>query len=109
MLKHAFNDQHADTRNAFSTVAQNRTKLQTRSLNDILISFGAPKAIDYISVDTEGSELEILSTFPFDQWNVNLFTVEHNFSQQRTEIQNLFERAGYEHVEMKWDDWYLKK
>ena len=55
-----------------------KEKMRTMSLNDALESENAPKNIDYISVDTEGSELEILSTFSFDKYNVKIWTIEHN-------------------------------
>ncbi len=37
--------------------------MQLRLLRDLLDQHNAPKAIDYLSLDTEGSEYEILSTF----------------------------------------------
>lgn len=47
----------------------------TISLNDLLLTHDVPTAIDYISIDTEGSELEILSTFDFNKYKVRLWTV----------------------------------
>jgi hypothetical protein len=51
--------------------------------------------VDYISVDTEGSELEILTSFPFGSFRVKSLSVEHNFTPQRGEIQSLLERNGF--------------
>jgi len=36
------------------------------------------KAIDYLSIDTEGCEMQILKTFDFDQIPVKLISVENN-------------------------------
>ena len=55
----------------------------TISLNDFLLKHNAPENIDYLSIDTEGSEYSILKSFPFEKWNITLITVEHNFDAQR--------------------------
>ena len=34
--------------------------------------------IDYLSVDTEGSEFEILKALDFSRWRFAVVTVEHN-------------------------------
>ena len=47
-------------------------------LSDVLHKHKAPPVIDYLSLDTEGSELAILEVFPFDQFGFRLMTVEHN-------------------------------
>ena len=50
---------------------------------------GAPKTIDYLSIDTEGSELEILSAFDFSAYHVRIITVEHNYSPMRGKLHDL--------------------
>jgi FkbM family methyltransferase len=35
--------------------------------------------IDYLNIDIEGGEVEILKSFPFDYCRVGLITVEHNY------------------------------
>ena len=75
-------------------------------MHDFLRQHGAPRDIDYISIDTEGNEYDVLSTFPFDEWSVTLLTVEHNFTEQRTLIRKLLESHGYRCTEQQWDDWY---
>jgi FkbM family methyltransferase len=86
-------------------------RVEAISLNDLLAEAGAPSDIDYISMDTEGSELEILRGFDFNRWNVRLFTIDHNFSERRHEINALLERNGYTQVWpeiAQFDDWYIK-
>ena len=41
------------------------------------------KKVDYISIDTEGNEYEILKNFDFRKYKVNIFTVEHNFNSEK--------------------------
>jgi len=90
-----------------------RYQVETVSLNDLLANHFAPTEIDYISVDTEGSEYDILSAFDFDAYNVRIFTIEHNWGHTpaRQNIYNLMASKGYERkfeFFSQWDDWYLK-
>lgn len=101
-------DMHAATRRAYAASESNRASLRTTSLHDLLVAHSAPRDIDYLSIDTEGSEFAILSTFPFDRWNIHLITVEHNFSPEREAIRRLLEPLGYSRTEAQWDDWYEK-
>lgn len=105
--EYANNDAHGSKREAYRAMGQVSTIVGV-SLNDFLQQNGAPKDIDYLSVDTEGSEFEILEKFPFDQWNIRLLTVEHNFTQRRADIRALLEANGYCCTEQQWDDWYEK-
>jgi FkbM family methyltransferase len=103
--KWAFEDSHADKREAYRRKGDVLT-MTTISLNDLLVKLGAPRAIDYLSIDTEGSEYEILSTFPFSEWQVRLITVEHNYSSNREPIRQLLEGFGYRRTEREFDDFY---
>jgi FkbM family methyltransferase len=88
-------------------------EVSTISLADLLRKYNAPKIIDYLSIDTEGSELDILASFDFDSYEITLLTVEHNYNNlQRESIFTLLTNAGYErkYVEISHqDDWYVKK
>ena len=82
----------------------------TVTLDDLLDFYNAPETIEYISVDTEGSELDILSAFSFSR-NVKLFTIEHNFTKNRDKIYQLMTDRGYIRILeqfSQWDDWYVK-
>lgn len=107
MFKDADNDQHGPKRQAYLDVGETAL-LRTVSLQDFLTKNGAPHTIDYISIDTEGSEFSILKDFPFDRWNIHLFTIEHNFTPQRSKIRNLMEFWGYQCQEADFDDWYFR-
>src|SRR5580765_7141549 len=98
-------DNHAEKRRACMKAGR-VIRLKTISLNDFLEAQQLPREIDYISVDTEGSELEILKSFPFHKWLVKLWTVEHNYLPQREEIRALMLRNGYSCTEKEWDDCY---
>lgn len=102
---YADTDQHAGTREAYRRAGQVRS-MQTTSLHDFLTAHGAPREIDYLSIDTEGSEFDILNAFPFDAWRIRFLTVEHNFTPMREKIFDLLSARGYVRTEAQWDDWY---
>jgi hypothetical protein len=86
-------------------------EIETISLNDLLKKYNAPKDIDYISLDTEGSEVNILEAFDFSQYKVKFFTVEHNNKEvNRQKIYDLLTSKGYDRVLTyisNWDDFYV--
>ena len=92
-------------------VMSNRTVItvQTKTLTDILKDANAPKFIEYLSLDTEGSEYEILKAFDWDTYTFGCIDVEHNYIEPaRTNIRTLLESKGYKHVrEVQFDDAYI--
>jgi FkbM family methyltransferase len=86
--------------------------VETVSLNDLLGSHGAPRRIDYMSIDMEGSELRILETFDFDRWAVGLFSIEHNMTATEGAMDELMSERGYERHFRRYtgiDAWYRRK
>ena len=52
-------------------------QVQATSLNDdLLLSYNAPTNIDYLSIDAEGSELDLLLSFDFERYRISLISVE---------------------------------
>jgi len=70
-------------------------EVDTISLTDMLQEAGAPKEIDFLSIDTEGSELTILEAYDFESFQINLICVEHN-NVLRQEIYDLLISKGYQ-------------
>lgn len=84
--------------------------VETVSLNDLLSFHAAPHEIDYLSIDTEGSELAILEAFDFSRHQCGVITVEHNFTINRTPIRQLMEQQGYMNLFpalSEVDDWFV--
>ncbi|HKO11509.1 MAG TPA: FkbM family methyltransferase [Acidobacteriaceae bacterium] len=82
----------------------------TISLMDLLARHNAPCEIDYLSMDTEGSEFEILSVFDFNKYLIRVITIEHNFGATREKICNLLSGRGYQRKLKDLssvDDWYV--
>lgn len=85
-------------------------QVETISLFDLLSIHNAPKYIDYLSIDTEGSELEILRSLDFSIYKFGIITVEHNYTSGRDEIFELLSKFGYQRkfTELsKFEDWYI--
>lgn len=75
---------------------KNIIQVQTRTLTTILESVNAPSFIEYLSLDTEGSEYEILNSHDFNKYLFGYICVEHNhIENNRMKIRNLLEEKGY--------------
>jgi FkbM family methyltransferase len=91
------------------------TQVETISLFDLLEENNAPATIDYLSVDTEGTEYGILNAFFMQNQNkyrVKSITVEHNFTPMRDKIYEMMTFQGYERVYTevsRWDDFYVNR
>lgn len=83
-------------------------KVKTRLLSDILDENNAPNFIEYLSIDLEGIELEIIKTFPFDKYKFGCISLEHNYDKEkREEIRNILKSKGYNLFKQeKADDWF---
>jgi FkbM family methyltransferase len=83
--------------------------VETISLNDLLTESSAPREIQFLSVDTEGSELRILRAYDFSRHDIACICVEHNY-HQRDDLLELLTKHGFRR---KWptlsgqDDWYV--
>jgi hypothetical protein len=77
-------------------------------LSDVLDKYGAPSIIDYLSLDTEGSEFRILKAFPFDRYAFRVMTVEHNgFPKAMAQLQKLLKSKGYRIAKVTSADFYV--
>ena len=86
-------------------------KVPTISLNDVFIKYFNGEKIDYMSVDTEGSELLILSKFNFEKYGPKIVTVEHNFTSAQKNLDNLFKENNYKRFfpqQTQFDSWYIR-
>jgi FkbM family methyltransferase len=104
---HAFDDRHADVRRNDSNVVP----VEAITLNGLLREHAAPPVIDYLSIDTEGSEYEILRAFDFDAFDVRLLSVEHNRTPSETKVESLMRKQRYKRVfrrASRFDAWYRR-
>ncbi len=86
--------------------------VESVSLGELLASHNAPQIIDYLSIDTEGSEYEILKNFDFASHSFRIITCEHNFTENRLRIRELFTANGYTeifHNATRVEDWFVRR
>ncbi len=86
--------------------------VETVTLTTALRLHNAPTDIDYVSIDTEGSELEVLKGFDLDAYNVKFLTIEHNFAPDKKKaLADYLRPYGYREVFSEFsylDIWLLK-
>ena len=84
------------------------------TLEALLKKYNAPKIIDYAAFDIEGSELDVLEVFPFDDYNFLALSLECDGSI-RLPISQLLEKNGYRRAEnpfnrdKPWEMYWLHK
>ncbi len=96
--------------NSYEEKKKSTYQVETISLNDLLLVYGAPYKINFLSVDTEGSEWEIIKDFNFDQYRFDFISIEHNYSDKRDRIHTLLSSNGYSRILQEvsgFDDWYV--
>ena len=84
--------------------------VETISLNDVIKEYFNGNCPSYISIDTEGSEYEILKAFDLDNFKPKVFTIEHNHTENESKIDELLINKGYIRIFRKltsFDAWYI--
>jgi FkbM family methyltransferase len=93
------------------TVDKDKTTVDviTITINDLLEQANAPSFMEYLSIDTEGSELEILKELRFDKYIFGRIDLEHNHQEpRRTIMRELLTSNGYKFLkENHFDDCYV--
>jgi FkbM family methyltransferase len=96
---------------------------QAITIGTLLSKYNAPTCIDYLSLDTEGAEYEILRVLDFNKYIFRTITVEHNYTKKcdyrkqdrdrREAIRRLLTGNGYTYVTpedcQSADDYYVHK
>ena len=86
-------------------------EVESISLNDVMEKNFNGYAPSYLSIDTEGSEYEILQSLDFEKYRPVVFTVEHNHTNLQSKIDELMSSNGYVRVFRKFtsfDAWYVR-
>ena len=84
--------------------------VKTITLNDVIEEHFSNITPSYISIDTEGSEYEILKSLNFTNYRPKVFTIEHNHTDLEIKIDDLMSDNKYKRVFKNltaFDAWYV--
>ena len=89
-------------------VADSEIEVPIRTLDDILQEIGAPSPIDFVSIDVEGHEAEVLSGFDLERWRPRLLLLEDHVTNLTTH--RCVTRAGYKLIRRTGPNgWYVPR
>ena len=89
-------------------VAETKIDVPVRTLDDILQEAGAPSPIDFVSIDVEGHEVEVLSGFDLARWRPRLILIEDHVTNLATH--RFLTRAGYRLIRRTGlNGWYVPR
>jgi FkbM family methyltransferase len=70
--------------------------VSVRTLDDILVEAQAPSPVDFVSIDVEGFEIEVLDGFNLDHWRPRLILIEDHVLDFR--LHRVLQQRGYKWV-----------
>ena len=84
-------------------------KIKTKTLTYVLDSIKAPKIINYLSLDVEGSEYEVLKGIDFNKYTIEYISVEHNYDTElRKKIHKILQNNNFIYSRWnKFEDEYI--
>ena len=81
--------------------------VKVRSLNSLLEELNFPKDIDFISIDTENTELSVLKGINFSVYNIKLLVIENNYNEPFCE--DYLKQFGYKKIHrIAVNDFFMK-
>ena len=83
-------------------------QMECNTLQQILDDNQAPRFIEYLTIDTDGYDYDIISSVDFDKYIFGVINIEHNGKDK--EIKELLESKEYKHLyRIGVDDIYIHK
>lgn len=82
------------------------------SLLELLKKHRAPSKIDFLSIDVEGGEWDVISGFDFNEYEIKFISAEHNFSRHRNDVAKYLSKFGYRRIFQEYsgvDDWFVSQ
>lgn len=95
--------------------------IESITMSQLMQNNNVPHIIEYISLDTEGNDFNVLLGFPFEEYEVLLWTIEHNAYLDngflKYKIREIMTKNGYMIVPDKsksydansFEDWFINE
>ncbi|WP_162935741.1 FkbM family methyltransferase [Tsuneonella amylolytica] len=85
-------------------------EVATRTMDAILEEAAVARPIDFVSIDVEGHELEMLKGFSLDRWRPRILIIEDNASLGEGSVKDHLEAGGYVRFRRTGvNDWYAHR
>lgn len=97
---------HAEFLKACKSLNLSQT-VRTIEPKTLCIEHKVPKLFDYLSLDIEGGELDIILAWPFSSHRPLLLSVEHNYGPDRMAIRTHLVNLGYSVFGIDFDDFFV--
>ena len=76
-------------------------------MDDVLLESNLAGSIDFVSIDVEGHELQVLEGFSIESWKPSVFVIEDNSNHENDEVRKYLKKYGYEIFKRTGvNDWY---
>jgi len=90
----------------FGMKRQGTLKVPVKTLDEVLIDAKAPVPIDFLSVDVEGHQIEVLDGFDIARWQPRLLLIEDH--AMNTRLHRLLVARGYKWIRRTGlNSWYV--
>lgn len=97
----------------FETFYDSKEEVYSKNIKTIFIENNVPASIDFMSIDIEGLEIEILENIDFNQFSFKMICIEHNYDNLKCDkIDQILNKHNYTRKYenfSKWDYFYFKK
>ena len=87
-------------------------KVKAFTLAEVLAKYFPEKKLDFLSIDTEGNDLDILESLDLNNYEINAICVEHNNRIGSKKIINHMIKNGYDLAWSKYsknDYWFIRR
>jgi FkbM family methyltransferase len=82
-------------------------RVKVRSLTSLLDEINFSKHIDFVSIDTENTELDVLKGIDFNKYDITVLVIENNFNEPFCE--EYLKQFGYKKMyRLAVNDFYIK-